>query len=277
MDCYFLSFFLFYQCCVALKALVRTRGLPLPDILIMAVWTQINSFPGKRIFIRALGGGETSCYWDLRHNGTANVAMNIELCDLQHSGPPPYHGVIHAWTRLKRRFPLLVAEMRNLGNDKIQFVVREERLGQLVPDEITYKDIASHEEAVAYVLETLQGSPPLWPGLLARVYVLRRTNNERHLDVVIFLAHCITDGCSTNTILRTFCDTLSSSREHPIAPLEDRLAMCLSTESRVRYGAFGHLSIARWRWRCAIGFALRILMNRKLQVCVDDNLRPLIE
>ncbi|KAL4071409.1 hypothetical protein V8B97DRAFT_465440 [Scleroderma yunnanense] len=227
-------------------------------------WTLADPSSGKRVFYRPLGDVETSYYWDILYDGTADIAMNIELCDLQGTPPTTIPRVVRTWASIKRRFPLLVAETQNLGNG-VRFVVREERIGTLVPEEVTYRDIGSRENANAFASAVLVGPPPLSTDLLARMYVLRRTDNSHRFHVIILIAHCIIDSCSTSTIMRTFCDTLASSIEHPVAPLEDRLAMCLPLESRVRYGPYGRLNDAQWRWKRAIGFVLYALRSRSLQ------------
>lgn len=231
----------------------------------VTAWTLADSSPGKRAFHRALGDVETSYYWDILYNGTADIAMNIELCDLQSTAPATFPRVLSTWTSIKRRFPLLVAETQNTG-DGVRFVVREERIEKLVPDEVTHQDVASREDANAFVSDVLSGPPALSTALLARMYILRRTDDgRRRFHVVILIAHCITDSCSTSTIMRTFCDTLSSSIEHPVAPLEDRLAMCLPLESRVRHGPYRRLNDAQWRWKRAIGFVLYTVRHRMFQ------------
>lgn len=237
----------------------------------VTAWTLADSSPGKRVFHRALGDVETSYYWDILYDGTADIAMNIELCDLQSTAPATFPRVLSTWTSIKRRFPLLVAETQNTG-DGVRFVVREERIENLVPDEVTYQDVASREDANAFVSDVLAGPPALSTALLARMYILRRTDDgRRRFHVVILIAHCITDSCSTSTIMRTFCDTLSSSIEHPVAPLEDRLAMCLPLESRVRHGPYRRLNDAQWRWKRAIGFVLYTVRHRMFQVCIRNN------
>jgi len=235
----------------------------------VTAWTLADSSPGKRAFHRALGDVETSYYWDILYNGTADIAMNIELYDLQ-STAPTFPRVVGTWTSIKRRFPLLVAVTQNTG-DGVRFVVCEERIDNLVPDEVTYQDVASREDANAFVSDVLAGPPALSTALLARMYVLRRTDDGRRFHVVILIAHCITDSCSTSTIMRTFCDTLSSSIEHLVAPLEDRLAMCLPLESHVRYGPYSRLNDAQWRWKRAIGFVLYTVKYRMFQVCIKNN------
>lgn len=231
----------------------------------ISAWAVADSSAGKRVFHRALGDVETSYYWDILYNGTADIAMNIELCDLQGT-VATFPKVVATWMSIKRRFPLLAAETQNTG-DSVHFLVREERIKTLAPAEIMYQNIGSREGADAFASDIITGPPPLSTALLARMYILRRTDDGGRFHVIILAAHCITDSCSTSTIMRTFCDTLASSVEHPVAPLEDRLAMCLPLESRIRYGRYGRLNDAQWRWKRAIGFALYTVRYRAFQVC----------
>ncbi|KIJ61883.1 hypothetical protein HYDPIDRAFT_158855 [Hydnomerulius pinastri MD-312] len=224
----------------------------------MSSWTQLDSSPGNRVFYRPLGITETGFYWDSIHNSTADSVMHIHLSKLQQDDVAALPNVVRAWRSVKRRFPLLVAEVQAHESGP-RFCVHEGRLEKLLPEEVTSRDVGSFAEADAFVSSILEGPRPLSSELLARVYILRRTDRNDHFHVVMIVAHCITDGSSTSTVMRTFFDALSSPIEHPVDSLEERLAMYLSLESQIPYK---HLSVAQRRWRSAIGFAIYTVRSR---------------
>ncbi|KAF9219485.1 hypothetical protein BS17DRAFT_717203 [Gyrodon lividus] len=224
----------------------------------MSGWTQLDSFPGRRTFCRSLGITETAFYWDSVLNSTADSVMHIHLRKLQQDDVAAPSNVIRAWVSVKRRFPLLVANIK-ADESGMRFHIQEERLGKLFPEEVTFGDVNCFDEADAFVARILEGPRPLSSELLARVYILRRTDRSDHFHAVILIAHCITDGCSTSTVMRSFFDTLSYPFEHPVAPLEERLAMYLPLEDRIPHR---HLNAAQRRWRRAIGFAIHAVRSR---------------
>ncbi|KAH7886821.1 hypothetical protein F5I97DRAFT_1808183 [Phlebopus sp. FC_14] len=223
-----------------------------------ATWTQIGASTGCRVFCRALGALETAFYWDGVFHGTADTVMHIHLRSLQQIDLASYANVVRAWTSVKRRFPLLVAKV-HIEERNPQFHVQEERLAQLLPEEVTYRDVRSFKEADAFVSGVLEGPPPLSSELLARIFILRRTDRSDDFHAIIVVGHCITDMCSTSTLMRTFFDTLSSLVEYPVAPLEERLGFYLPMEDRAQQK---HLNAAQLRWRRALGFAIYMVRSR---------------
>ncbi|KAH7909778.1 hypothetical protein BJ138DRAFT_187093 [Hygrophoropsis aurantiaca] len=260
----------------------------------MAAWTQTESTSGERVFCRPLGVTETGFYYDSLFNSTADSVMHIHLRATQNDDAEIYSpsNVMRAWLSVKQRFPLLAAEVREAdaqshpehqiptstsntnpcittesnsdSRPTIQFVLREQCLTTLHthPADITFKPVSSFDVAHQSVLAIMAGPRPLSSSLLARLYILPRTDDPAHFHVIIIIAHCITDGASTSTVLRTFFDTLASRVEHPVIPLTERLPMFCSLESRIPYG---NLSTARRRWRRALGFAIYTVWKTRFQ------------
>ncbi|KAH7922095.1 hypothetical protein BV22DRAFT_1131716 [Leucogyrophana mollusca] len=230
----------------------------------MAGWSKLDSTPGRRVYSRPLGVTEVGFFWDSIFSGTADCIVHLQLRVPREEDYTIYsdQSITRAWTSLKQRFPLLVSQIQTHSSGAIEFLVREERLSSAVPSQLTFKDVASSKEAEQLVLDLLDGPRPLSDDLLARVYVLRRTDRKDIFHVMFMLAHCITDGSSNSTIQRTFLDTLSSRSEEPIPPLEDRLTMVISSEERV---PTTQLRAPLRRWRKAIGFAIYTVRMARIQ------------
>ncbi|KAH7921279.1 hypothetical protein BV22DRAFT_1019666 [Leucogyrophana mollusca] len=229
----------------------------------MATWTQTDSTPGRRVFCRPLDVTETGFYYDSLFNSTADSVMHIHLRAAQDADKNLYSpaNVTRSWSSVKRRFPLLAAEVQE-HDSTIQFVLREQSVGTLCANEITFTDVSSFQDADRFVLDIMEGSRPLSSQMLARLYILRRTDLRDHFHAIIIIAHCITDGSSTSTVIRTFFDTLSSRFNHPTQPLETRLPMYRSLESGISYNG---QNVPRRRWRRALGFAIYTVWKAKFQ------------
>ena len=230
----------------------------------MTSWTQTEWKPGQRVWQRSLGVTEGCFYWDSVFSGTTDTIMHVHLRATQPSDTQirSLANVRRAWSSVKRRFPLLAAEVHEQGHDA-RFVVREENVVSLCEDDVTFGTVSAFHAADQFVTDILDGSPPLSARQLARMYVLSRTDRPQDFHVVFVVAHCITDGCSTSTVLRAFFQTLSSSYDPTPLPIPTRLQTCLSIESRLR---FKSLSLPRQRWRKAIGYALHAVRLARFKV-----------
>ncbi|OJA15039.1 hypothetical protein AZE42_10230 [Rhizopogon vesiculosus] len=230
----------------------------------MAVpWVSLDSTPDQRVFCRPLGMTEASFYWDNVFNSTADTVMHVHLRTTQsndrgiHSQP----NVMRSWVSVKRRFPLIAAEVQE-HESGLHFILREEAVMDLRPDDVTFKEVDSFHHAECFINDVMDERRLLSSRLLARAYILRRTDKSDQFHVVFIIAHCITDALSTSTLLRTFFDTLSSQIEPPYIPLCERVHMFQPLESRLCYG---NLPLVKGRWRRALGYALRTVWNSKFK------------
>ena len=89
------------------------------------------------------------------------------------------------------------------------------------------------------------------------------TDRPHHPHVVVVIVHCITDRCSTSTILRAFLQTVASSCDPAPLPIPTGLQVCLSLASRLQFEGLSH---PRRRWRKAIGYALHAVRRAWLKV-----------
>ncbi|KAG9311988.1 hypothetical protein JVU11DRAFT_7259 [Chiua virens] len=227
-----------------------------------AVWTQTSAIPGQRSWRRSLGITESVYYWEGACNGAADTVMHVHLrvTQLEDVGIYAPENVRRAWLSVKRRFPLIAAEVSE-ENDGLHFVVRERNITSLREEEVTFGTVLSFNDAERFVDENRNSPRPLSPRLLTRVYVLNQTDRPEDFHVVLPIVHCITDGCSTTTILRSFFQTLSTPFDPHPTSIEERLQMCCPLENWVFPD---DVPLVKRRWKRAIGYALHVARRARL-------------
>ena len=227
-------------------------------------WTSLDSTPGQRIFSRPLGVTEQNFYWDSVFNSTVDIVMHVHLRTTQTNDQDIHSqaNVMRSWASVKRRFPLIAAELQEHEAGPC-FILREEAVMNLRPDDITFKEVDSSHYAECFINDIMDGPRPLSSQLLARAYMLRRTDTSDHVHFVVVFAHCVTDLPSIVTVLRTFFDTLSSQIEPPYIPLGERVQMYQPLESRLCYG---DLPLVKRRWKRALGYAIFTVWISKFKV-----------
>lgn len=255
----------------------------------MPGWTLIDTHPAQgRTFQRPLDVIELKFLWDGLFNGTADSLQWFELRILHASRDARLYSaanIVRAWVSTKRRYPLAGAKVQGADGAPLQmkvatgskvnngtgftsephFVVREHDLAVVRPCEIVFGHVASTEEAQKRIATILDGPRPLSENLLAQLYVFRETGSERTdvLHLSVLMAHCVTDGIANSTLARCLLDTLARGEPEPSQlPLEERLAMAIpSMDLHLR-----SLSLARQRWRRAVGIVIFRLRMAKRQV-----------
>ncbi|KIJ65776.1 hypothetical protein HYDPIDRAFT_27009 [Hydnomerulius pinastri MD-312] len=229
----------------------------------MALWTQTSAASERRVWRRPLGITEATFYWDSVLNSTADTVMHIHLRATRPSDVDIYsaENVRRAWSSVRQRFPLLAAEVQEQDSG-LHFVLHEERVKSLREGDVTFGSANSFHDAERFVQGILDGPRPLSSKLLTRAYVLRRTDRPDHFHVVVIVAHCITDGCSTSTVLRTFFQTLASPYDPSPLPIEARLSMYHPLETRIRLDV---LPPVKRRWRKALGHAMHTVINSRFR------------
>ncbi|EIW85123.1 hypothetical protein CONPUDRAFT_134954, partial [Coniophora puteana RWD-64-598 SS2] len=219
---------------------------------------------GTRTYRRPLGNTEIGFHWDAAFNGTADSATRLHIRSLSLHDKDIFarDNFVRAWISLKKRFPLLVARIES-SDSGANFVVLERRTEALMdPDELTFGEVSSEEETEKFANDLMNGARPLSEELLARVYVLRRTDCTDQYHIIFLVAHCITDGAANHCLARTFLDTLSRSEDLDFDPLEERLAMVPSAEE---LQPNQRMTSAKRRWRLAIGHAISTVRTAKIQ------------
>jgi uncharacterized protein YlxP (DUF503 family) len=232
---------------------------------VMAVpWTSLDSTPGQRVFRRPLGVTEIPYYWDGVFNSTGDTVMHVHLRTTQKNDQDIYSqsNVMRSWASVKRRFPLIAAEIEE-HDSRLHFVIREEAVTNLRPNDVTFMEVDSFHRVECFIDEIMDGHRPLSSRLLSRAYILRRTDKSDQFHALIVIAHIVTDASSTSTVLRTFFDTLSSRIEPPCIPLGERVHMFQPLENRLCYG---NLPLVKRRWRRALGYALYTVWISKFKV-----------
>ncbi|KAF9234348.1 hypothetical protein BU15DRAFT_79099 [Melanogaster broomeanus] len=233
----------------------------------MPAWTLVNSSPTKgRTFKRQLDPMEAGLFWDSVFNGAADIVHHLRLRLLNEADAYIFSesNITRTWLSVKRRYPLLGARVE-VDNEEPHFIVQEHHLGRLNPNEVVFGSVSfsSVEEAQSHIFEILDGPRSLSNNLLARIFIFHETDQVDVIHMFTLIAHCVTDGTACNSFLRCFLDTLSSHSEPPISGLEQRLAMVIASADLEPKQSF---SLARRRWRCAIGFVIFGIRAAKRQV-----------
>ncbi|KAF7338232.1 hypothetical protein MVEN_02048400 [Mycena venus] len=223
-------------------------------------WTRTGHI-GGRVYTRALGLNELGFYYDSHINGTADTLTHNTIqvsAEGQRCFAPD--NIVRAWCALKTQFPLLAAAVQ-MHHSHQHFVVAEERLRSIVPNELSVSSVSSLEEAQAAAIDGRDGERKLSDNLLCRIVILSRTDDSSTYHVLINVAHLIVDGVGTIVLLRAFLDMLSSSPDgNPGPDLEARLSLAVAAESLV---PTLNMSVARQRWRRAAGHIISQIQDAK--------------
>ncbi|KJA27097.1 hypothetical protein HYPSUDRAFT_35660 [Hypholoma sublateritium FD-334 SS-4] len=213
-----------------------------------------HAIPGKEIYERPLGLLELGFYWDGVFERTADTLQHAEIAvdstrlDPKHACS--YASISRTWMRLKQQFPLLGARIEERDENAVFFVVAVESLHQCRPEEITFRNVSSADEALDIMKSLAVNERLLSNDFLARLLVVRRTDVEHVFHIIINVSHAITDGMANITILKTFVDEVArddASFKH--WDLSQQLALSDSTD---RLYPLAKFSIAKQRWRLAV-------------------------
>ncbi|CAA7267551.1 unnamed protein product [Cyclocybe aegerita] len=207
---------------------------------------QPTSTAENPVYERLLGLTERGFYWDSIFDRTADTVhyAEIELTSEQ-TALLQQDNIVQAWVDLKQQFPLLGARLEERDQDSVFFVVEAQNLRRSRPEEVSFYDISSADEALDHVERINVQERLLSNDLLARIFILRRTDRPDTIHALIHGAHSITDGMANITILKTFLDRLCRTSKDLNPHLK--------------------LSVARRRWRMAMATVIYAMRNRKLQ------------
>ena len=230
----------------------------------MTVWIQTITTSGQRCWRRLLGITESFYYWDGLCDGATDTVMHTHLRVTRPNDVDIYspENVRHAWLSIKQRFPLIVAEVHEESNG-LHFIVHERNVTSLREEDVTFDTVSSFRDVERLVNDNKDSPQPLSSKVLARVYVLRRTDRTDEFHVVLTVAHCITDAPSTSTILRSFFQTLATSFDPFPASIEERLQAYCPMEIQVFPNG---VPLVKRRWRKAMGYAFYIVRRARLTV-----------
>jgi len=235
----------------------------------MTGWAVSELEDNHPVFSRPLGLTEIGFAWDGKFNGTADCIQHLQLRLLNKHDEAMFSdaNIIRSWLSLKRRYPMLCAQIRSHdGGEK--FFVEEKRVAGLNHGEVTFRSVPSAAEARQVPLDVLNGTRPLSDEMLSRIYILRQMGDPCTLHVCIVMAHCIVDGTASTSIQRCLLDTLSSRNEAPTMSLEERLSMVIPMEHRT---TSWELSPAKRRWRQAIGYAVYQVRSSRRNVSLQQS------
>ncbi|KIJ65810.1 hypothetical protein HYDPIDRAFT_87652 [Hydnomerulius pinastri MD-312] len=202
------------------------------------------------VFVRPLGLTELAFYWTATRRGSSDIYTSLEVGATDNALPSDAK-FTETWCSIRRRFPLLAAQVRVVDRKEC-FVVQESYLSHVRAGEVTFITIAS-SEVQSFIHDLLDASRPLSDELLARVYIIRHPDCSNKLHILFVAAHMIADHKSSVTLARVFLDVLSSGRDLPHLPLADRLAMVPAREALWPHNG---MTAARRHWRKAIGFVI---------------------
>lgn len=197
-----------------------------------------------------MGLTEVGFYWDAVFSRTADTLQHVEVqvhpSRSQHLFEPS--NVAKTWAYIKYKFPLLGALLEERGEDSIFFVVSEENLRTIRSGEITFQKISSAQEAADIADKVIVQEKLLSNELLARIFVLERSDLSGSFHILFHVAHSITDGTSNLTLVKTFLDELCHETSGEI-DLNHQLQLSVASEDLRPHLKY---SLARRRWRKAI-------------------------
>ncbi|KAJ3515915.1 hypothetical protein NLJ89_g1458 [Agrocybe chaxingu] len=224
---------------------------------------QPTSTAENPVYERLLGLTERGFYWDSIFDRTADTVHYAEIELASEQTELLQHGnIVQAWVDLKRQFPLLGARLEERDEDSIFFVVDAQSLQKSRPEEVSFYDISSADEALEHVEKINVRERLLSNDLLARIFILRRTDRPDTAHALIHGAHSITDGMANITILKTFLDRLCRTSSQQSWNLSERLALSIPLED---LNPHLKLNVARRRWLMAMAAVIYEMRNRKLQ------------
>ena len=230
------------------------------------VWTTTDDTPSRRVFTRPLNHLELGHFYDGKLNGVADRVENYLVVTSEESLFQP-ENVARAWVVVKQIFPLLGATVKELESPipSALLVVSELDLKIARPDDTTLGVAQSEEEVHLVVDQLISGPRQLSDELLARLYIYSRTDKPGHFHALFHDSHCIIDGISSLTTIRTFFDVLSLPPSSATPDLQARLALCRGVHD---LSPNKHLSSAQKRWRQAAGRIICQIRRQKLRVCL---------
>jgi hypothetical protein len=210
------------------------------------------------IYERPLGLLELGFYYDSVFQGTADTLQHSEIGidRIKAEDVFSYTNISRTWTNLKQQFPLLGARIEERDEDSTYFVVEAENLRQCRSEEITFQDITSAQEADDMMKRIIVKERLLTNDLLARIFILRRTDVVDVFHIFLHVAHSITDGMSNITILKTFFNQLCR-QDSPTQTWNLTRQLALSEASENLYPQL-KMSISKRRWRLAVAKILAI-------------------
>jgi hypothetical protein len=215
-----------------------------------------SSTPGRRTFTRSLGYTELTFHWDAVFNGTADCAQHLTIAVGREDDRalPSSSDFQDIWLYMKRRFPLLGAQVREDPDGQlVEFVVSESALSQLKDEEYGFVRASTSETVHAYIEDAMNGPRKLSDDMLSSFFIVQRDDVPGTFHLVFCAAHTVTDGMANVNIARTFLEALSSRTLPDVPDLVERLAMAVSSESLSPTLAFNP---ARKRWRNAVAKVL---------------------
>ena len=169
-----------------------------------------------------------------------------------------------AWIRVKKRYPLIGAKLdEHTDADRVDFVVREEDLSTIRGD-VHSLDVESFHEVEARIEHLMNVSYPLNNSKLAEIHVLCRKDVPRQFHLLLVVAHVITDGMASGTLVRQLCQELSLPSYEPIPSLPLRLEVVPALEDLY---PSRFMNLSKQRWHQAIARVIFNIRNSKLKVC----------
>jgi hypothetical protein len=219
-----------------------------------------------QVYERPLGLTELCFYWDSVYERIADILQHteIEIESSKFEEATNLSNLTKIWTKLKQQFPLLGARLDERGDGSVFFVVTADNLNKCRPSEVTVQNISSPQQALDIVDKIITGRKhDLSNNLLARLVVLRRTDQKNHIHMLLHVSHCITDGMANSTILTTILNHLCGTVNAPAWDLNDRLALSTASEE---LGPQRKFNLARRRWRIAIASVISARRASRLMV-----------
>lgn len=217
----------------------------------------------NRSFSRPLGVVERSYHHDGAFDGVSDCILH-QTVQLSPDALPfmTDDAFRRAWLAVKRRYPIVNAQVEGTDTgEALHFVIHETRLSEIREGELTFLE-GGADVALKLVEERLKGPRRLSDDMLVSVIVIRFRDDGSTFHVVFNVAHLITDGMGSSTLVRTFLQNLAAPEPECIPDLAERLAMAVSCDSLT---PAAKLSPAKNLWRNAVARVIWERSQRAMQ------------
>jgi hypothetical protein len=236
-----------------------------------AYWISHSSSNGT-IWRRPLGIAETAFYWDGILGGSTDAMQHNEVdVENSHLDVMSPENIRQAWLAVKRRCPLLAAQIIRKEDNELFFEVTEERVLSISEGELTIGHINFQEE-ISTFNESFMGPRQLTPKQNVKVIVKSSPKSSHHwgtnhsrYHIWLMDSHSICDGTANLGLFAAFMTMLTTpSQRLTKESIGGRLSRTPDAETLHLNPAH---SIARIRWRRAIAYALLEAREGHFKVC----------
>lgn len=235
-----------------------------------SVWTLLSGKAESRdrVFSRPLGTIERAYYWDGAFDGVSDTVIHQVLEVVPGAVLSlRLESAREAWLAMKRRLPITSARIQTDATENaLHFVVEEPRIDK-IDGELEWVE-GGAGTAAQVVHAAMSGPRQLSEQKLAAITIVHE-HESRNIEIIYRIAHVITDGMGSSTLVRTFLNCMAMGQSQvQERDLAERLSMALSCDFLLSSPT---QSLAKRRWHSALA---RIISQRSLMAMQEGQSFP---